>query len=167
MVWVWPLWAGPAALPDPPGRFGFRRKYDVHTGVDLYTYPGMPVLAVEGGTVVAIERFTGPSAGTPWWHDTDAVLVEGPSGVVCYGEISPLKEVQVGATLVAGDCIGCVKTVLRKNKGRPMTMLHFEWYRHGTRQTVVWDLDQACPENLLDPTDFLERALRGVLSPHV
>lgn len=53
MTWAWPLWEGPAALPDGPGRFGAVRKHDVHTGIDLYTYPGMPVLAVEDGVVVA------------------------------------------------------------------------------------------------------------------
>ena len=65
MNWRWPLWCGPAELPDEPGRFGTVRKHEVHTGVDLYTYPGMPVLAVEAGVVVAIEKFTGLEAGSP------------------------------------------------------------------------------------------------------
>lgn len=160
MTWLWPLWCGPAELPDEPGRFGAVRKHDIHTGVDLYTYPGMPVLAVEDGVVVAIEKFTGPEAGSPWWNDTEAVLVEGASGVVCYGEIAAQVGIAVGARVKREDCLGCVKTVLRKDKGRPRTMLHFELYEHGTRESVWWRLGEPRPSNLLDPTERLEEALK-------
>lgn len=146
-------------MPDEFGRFGAVRRHDVHTGVDLYTYSGMPVLAVEGGIVVAIEKFTGPDAGSPWWNDTEAVLVEGPSGVVCYGEVSPMRDLEVGNRVAAEDCLGCVKTVLRKDKGRPTTMLHVELYEHGVRETVWWRLGEDRPRGLLDPTSHLERAL--------
>lgn len=159
MIWRWPLWCGPAELPDEPGRFGAIRKHDVHTGVDLYTYPGMPVLAVEDGVVVGIEDFTGPKAGSPWWNDTQAVLVEGESGVVCYGELGVPKELKIGSQIRREDCVGCVKPVLLKDKGRPRTMLHFELYAHGVRETVWWHLGEPRPAGLLDPTERLERAL--------
>lgn len=159
MTWRWPLWCGPAGLPDEPGRFGAVRRHDVHTGVDLYTYSGMPVLAVEEGVVVAVEKFTGPAAGSPWWNDTEAVLVEGASGVVCYGEIAAREEIVVGAHVQREDCVGCVKTVLRKDKGRPMTMLHVELYEHGARETVWWRHGESRPQGLLDPTARLEQAL--------
>lgn len=143
--------------PDAPGQFGACRKHDIHTGVDLYTYPGMPVVACEPGVVVAIENYTGPKAGSPWWHDTQAVLVEGASGVICYGEIS-VRDLKVGDQITRDSCLGCVKTVLRKNKGRPMTMLHIELYTPGTRESVVWALGQNQPLNLLDVTIPLREA---------
>jgi len=162
MIWKWPLWAGPAELPDEPGQFGTLRKHDIHTGVDLYTYPGMPVLAVEAGVVVAIEKFTGPEAGSPWWHDTEAVLVEGKSGVVLYGELSTLKGIEVGSPIQRETCLGCVKTVLRHDKGRPMTMLHFELYAPGTRESVWWRPGEPRPAHLLDPTELLTEALESL-----
>jgi len=160
LPWRWPLFEGPAGLPDLAGRFGAVRKYDVHTGVDLYTYPGMPVLAVESGEVVAIEDFTGPKAGSPWWNDTQAVLVEGASGVVCYGEIVPPKEMRVGDRLEREQYVGGVRTVLKKDKGRPTTMLHVELYEHGTRETVWWRHGEPRPHNLLDPTEHLIASLQ-------
>lgn len=162
VTWGWPLWEGPAALPDGPGMFGAVRKHDVHTGVDLYTYPGMPVLAVEDGLVVAVEDFTGPVAGSPWWHDTQAVLVEGASGVVCYGELAVGKGIVVGVEVRRQDCLGCVRTVLRKSKGRPTTMLHLELYQHGTRETVWWHHEEPRPAHLLDPTGQLRKALEAL-----
>ena len=165
MNWRWPLWCGPAELPEDPGTFGAVRRHDVHTGIDLYTYPGMPVLAVEDGVVVAIEKFTGAEAGSPWWNDTEAVLVEGASGVVCYGEIVTPKEMKVGDQLRREGYVGGVRTVLKKDKGRPMTMLHFELYRHATRETVWWRRGEPKPPNLLDPTEHLMVALEHVRRP--
>lgn len=159
MTWRWPLWCGPASLPDKPGQFGTVRKHDIHTGVDLYTYPGMPVLAVEDGVVVGIEIFTGPRAESPWWNETEAILVEGASGVVCYGELAVQKGLEIGSQITQEQCLGCVKPVLKKDKGRPRTMLHFELYKHGTKKTVWWHRGQPRPANLLDPTERLERAL--------
>ena len=162
MTWRWPLFEGPARLPDEPGRFAAVRRHDVHTGVDLYTYSGMPVLAVEDGVVVAVEKFTGPEAASPWWNDTEALLVEGASGVVCYGEIAVRGEIAVGARVQREDCLGCVKTVLRKDKGRPRTMLHLELYESWVRETVWWHLGDPRPAGLLDPTRFLEQALEAL-----
>jgi len=156
--WIWPLSEGPCEWPDADGQFGAVRKHDIHTGIDLYTYPGMPVLAVEEGEVVAIENFTGPKADSPWWEDTQAVFVEGASGVVCYGELTPLRSVRVGDQVKQGTCLGCVKRVLRRNKGRPMTMLHLELYRPGTRESVWWHLGKDRPQELLDPTGLLRPA---------
>lgn len=159
MTWRWPLWAGPAEFPDAPGRFGAVRRHDVHTGVDLYTDPGMPVLAVEAGVVVAVEDFTGPKANSPWWNDTQAVLVEGESGVVVYGEVEVAPGLRVGSVVRRGDEIAAVVTVLREDKGRPRTMLHLELMRHGSRETVWWRLGEPMPSCLVDPTEALEQAL--------
>ncbi len=140
--------------PDEPGRFAAIRRHDRHTGIDLYCEQGDEVFAIENGVVVAIEDFTGPKAGSRWWHDTQAVLIEGASGVICYGEIE--IAVTLGQSVTAGALIGRVKTVLIKDKGRPMNMLHLELYRHGTRETTWWHLGEDQPTSLLDPTCLLE-----------
>ena len=113
MNWNWPLPVRPE-IPtgDHPGSFGAVRKHDVHTGVDLYCDPGTEVYAVEDGVVVEIEDFTGPKAESPWWHETQAILVEGESGVVLYGEVEAL--VEVGDKITTGQVVGKVKTVLKK-----------------------------------------------------
>jgi len=155
--WLWPLRDAPCLWPDEPGRFGVRRRFDTHTGVDLYAEPGTEVVAVEAGRVVLVENFTGPKADSPWWHDTQAVLVEGESGVVCYGEMTPVVEFE--ADVARGEFLGHVKRVLRNDKGRPTSMLHVELYVTGTRETAHWGLDAPQPEELLDPTPQLLDAL--------
>ena len=44
------------------GAFGVTRKYDMHTGVDMYCKEGDIVIAMEQGIVIAVEYFTGPSS---------------------------------------------------------------------------------------------------------
>lgn len=111
------------------------------------------VTAVEDGEVVAVLPFTGPAAESPWWLPTWAVLVEGVSGVVLYGEIEPVPSL---AHVRAGDPVGHVLTVLRHDKGKPTQMLHLELYEHGTRDCVWWREGER-PKNLLDPTEQLKK----------
>ena len=73
-----------------PGSFGYKRKFDIHTGVDLYCNKGDQVFAIEDGEVVAIEWFTGEKVDMPWWNNTQAVAIKGKSGVINYGEIIPI-----------------------------------------------------------------------------
>lgn len=155
MSWTWPL-VSPPLLPDAPGRFGAKRKHDYHTGIDLYCEAGAEVVAVEDGVVVSVEPFTGPNADSSWWNETMAVLIEGPSGVVVYGEIEPA--VKVGNRLVAGASIGKVLPVLRTFKGRPMVMLHLELMSRGARHVLWWKLDDPRPSTLEDPEPFLPSA---------
>ncbi len=144
------------------GAFGTQRKHHRHEGVDLYCNPGESVHAVESGVVVNILPFTGPSAGSEWWNDTKAVMVEGESGVVCYGEIEPRQGLEIGSKVSAGEEIGVVVQVLKHNKGRPMSMLHLELYEHGTTAPVEWgpNLFGKIPEHLLNPTPTLLEALK-------
>lgn len=151
-----PLYPTIIPIGDHPGSFGAVRKYDVHTGVDLYCCEGASVYAIEDGVVVNVCDFTGPIVGTPWWNDTRAILVEGKSGVFLYGEVQEF--VDIGDTVVAGQMIGHVKRVLTKDKGKPMDMLHLELYTHGYRGNgVVWELNANKPELLLDPTTLVCR----------
>jgi murein DD-endopeptidase MepM/ murein hydrolase activator NlpD len=160
--WIFPLidWNGVVPQNPHPGSFGAIRKHDIHTGVDLYVPEKNLVLAVETGHVVNVENFTGPDAGSPWWLPTKSILIEGPSGVVCYGEVEPMG-VERGTHITAGSIIGFVKPVfsedkIRKDiKGHSNHMLHFELYKHGTKKSVIWNLDEPKPKNLLDPTNNL------------
>jgi hypothetical protein len=153
--YIAPMIEGVTGLPvgDHPGAFGVQRKYHIHEGVDLYCPQGQVVQAVEEGVVVAVIPFTGTIANppSPWWNNTWAVLVEGPSGVVVYGEIT--SGVIVGDSIAPGWTIGNVKQVLKIDKGRPMSMLHLELHKHGTRDTQDWIVSR--PSTLLDPTPFL------------
>lgn len=152
--------SGTTGLPigdDHPGAFGVVRANHVHEGVDLYCPDGTPVHAVEDGVVVAVIAFTGPSAvpPSPWWHDTQAILVEGASGVVVYGEVGIGTGIREGVRVGAGEAIGHVRRVLVKDKGRPTSMLHLELHERGTRDAFEWTLEGGRPASLLDPTDLL------------
>lgn len=140
-------------LAPHPGAFGVERKNHIHEGVDLYAPEGTTVRAVEDGYVVGIIPFTGPHADSPWWCDTWAVLVEGRSGVVVYGEI--IATIENGITVRAGEAIGHIQRVLRKDKGRPMSMLHLELHHPGTRDVFEWTPETGRPDTLLDPTPLL------------
>jgi len=154
-----------------PGAFGYKRKFDHHAGVDLYcdmSYIHNPVYAVETGVVVAIENFTGPGDKSPWWNDTQCVMIEGASGVVNYGEIRPLLDLAIGQRVLRGEEIGIVIPVLKEGKERPdipghsRLMLHMELYEHGTRTPCgVWEHDGEIPKGILDPTQHLLSA-RGI-----
>lgn len=140
-------------LEPHPGAFGVSRQHHRHEGVDFYCPEGTPVHAVEDGIVVRVMGFTGPKADSPWWHDTDAVLVEGTSGVVLYGEIAP--SVKEGERVVAGQIVGHIVQVLREDKGRPMSMLHLELHSAGTRDCYEWTDASGRPPSLQDPTPYL------------
>lgn len=152
--WMWPLKGCVPLMPPDFGSFGSVRRHDIHTGVDLYCEVGTEVQAVEDGVVLSIEPFTGPGADSPWWNDTHAILIRGPSGVVTYGEVAP--RVQVGDRLRAGDTVAVVETpVLKRFKGKPMVMLHIELMTTDAEGTVWWKLDEPRPVTLMDPTILL------------
>lgn len=141
-----------------PGAFSTQRKHEKHTGVDLYTKNDARVLAVESGTVVGVEKFTGAWDGSPWWNNTMCILVEGASGVVCYGEVGiPPHWIQVGYKVHRGQWLSNVCPVLKDEKkrndipGHSTSMLHMELYPHGTLKA-----SNGFEDGLLqDPTPFL------------
>lgn len=136
-----------------PGAFGVQRRHHIHEGVDLYCPEGTAVRAVEPGIVVAVIAFTGEAADppSPWWNNTEAVMIEGESGVVLYGEITSIRE--VGDHVDTNTLVGFVIEVLKTYKGRPMSMLHLELHRKGTCDSLEWVVDR--PSSLLDPTSHL------------
>lgn len=139
-----------------PGSFGVTRKHHNHEGVDLYCNKNDIVVAIEKGVIVNIKPFTGLIAQAEHWNDTYCVMVEGKSGVFNYGEIIPLVNLKIGIELEEGEIIGHVETVLKKDKGRPMNMLHLELYTNGTIEPIKeWALGEVKPKQLLDPTNIL------------
>lgn len=139
-----------------PGAFGVDRHHDVHTGVDLYTPYGCPVKAIESGKVIKVDWFTGPSINMPWWNDTRAVYIEGDLGVFNYGEIFEYSSIKVGQKIEQGEYFGYVVPVLKRYKGRPMSMLHLELYDHGyVDNWGKWVMGTPKPKHLKNPTPFL------------
>jgi hypothetical protein len=145
--------------PDHPGAFGFVRRNHVHEGVDLYGLAGDEVRAMQAGVVAGVYPFTGPSAGFDWWLDTECVVVENERGVLIYGELNARPDLKTGQHVTEGALLGCIATVLKKDKGRPMNMLHLERYEPGVRMSCgVWPKDAPRPYGLLDPTGWLLEA---------
>ena len=144
------------------GSFGYSRKFDVHTGIDLYCEPGTPVYACEDGIVVAIEKFTGQHSDSPWWNDTWALLVEDHEKVIVYGEIDLPIHI-VGDQIKAGDYLGMVIPVSRSTKTKiPTSMLHFELHKKGTRCTSWWMKGEAMPDSLINCTSYLKRLYKSI-----
>jgi phosphopantothenoylcysteine decarboxylase len=157
-----------------PGAFATCRRLSHHTGIDLYCEDGAVVKAVEHGRLLGWEKFTGPQDKSPWWLDTDAVLVEGASGVVCYGEIKVSQHIKdkmemsnpEARVIRRGEIIGYVKPVVPEGRERPdipghsRSMLHMELYERGqTKASERWELDKPKPDYLLDPTPWLVDAV--------
>lgn len=156
----WPLKNKTPSIPSvgSVGDFAYRRSFYYHPGIDIYCDFGQEVQAIEDGTVVHIENFTGPNAEppSPWWLETFSILIEGSSGVLGYCELKPLPHIYPGCKVSEGEVIATIVPVLKKDKGNGTTMLHFEKYKPGTRHHVTWVLDSEKPEELIDPRELLE-----------
>lgn len=140
--------------PNNRGGFGFKRKYDTHTGVDLYCEDGAEVYAIESGEVCDIVKFTGFDE-SPWWEDTWAVVIKGKNGYILYGEIQLHPGLYPGLKIPEGLLIGNVKRVLKKDKGiNPTSMLHMELYS-SYAEPVWWKTEQK-PSGLEDITYLLK-----------
>jgi len=130
MSWLFPLKNYQYSIPegDHPGSFLKERKHHFHEGIDLYGKDGQEVYSVENGTVHKILNFTGEKANSPWWNNTDAIIIKGSSGFVLYGEIKVNSKIKEGDFISQGQFIGKITPVLKKRKNNPIAMLHFEWY---------------------------------------
>jgi|GEM_PF-1891379 len=172
---IWPL-PGVPYESHPRGKFGVVRKFDRHTGIDLYAPEGAGVVSMTSGVLHYVGPFTGPDVvcddypeGSNWWLPTNCVVVESPDHkFVLYGEITVDTDVQHKwdsdrhKVIEKGSLIGYVKRVLRHDKGTPVSMLHVEQLRKWTsRCPVVWGRDDRDPpEELLDPTSLIVLARR-------
>lgn len=142
-----------------PGAFGFRRRNNYHTGVDLYVPGNVNVFPCEQGTVVKIDQFTGLEDDTGKWMKTWAVMIEGESGVINYGEIEPNDKLKIVSYVNPDNRIGRVLPVIYPGYERPdipghsRFMLHLELHKHGTREFPHWHPIKE--PSLLDPTFYL------------
>lgn len=138
-----------------PGAFGVERRNHIHEGIDLYAPEGTPVYTMYDGIVHAIVDFTGPSAGSPWWMPTKAVIIKSNNAYWLYGEIEIANTIKLGDRLDSGTCIGTIKRVLVNDKGRPTSMLHLEKRSSSYIGVENWNLRTPQPDYLSDPTDHL------------
>ena len=140
-------------------RFGFQRKYDIHTGIDLFANEGEPVFSIESGIITNFGYFTGPETLTPWWRTTEFLTIKGESGKFVYGEIKINKAIFTKKIISSGELIGWVTRVLIKDKGLPTTMLHLELL--STRAILpyanTWEKNTCRAEYLLDPEPILKK----------
>jgi hypothetical protein len=143
-------------LTPHPGAFAAQRRHHQHEGVDLYGSEDEPVYAMTDGVVVSVYKFTGESVGMPWWNETSAVAIEDDTGIWVYGELEPAEHLVPGYQLHQGQYVGCLRPVLKNDKGRPTTMLHLERWTKGSKPfTRNWLLGEPQPTDMLDPTPLL------------
>ena len=144
-----------------PGGFGFVRKHDIHTGIDLYCSKGEPIYSISNGIILDIIKFTGFEE-SPWWNDTWAVIAYHPGiGTIVYGEVYVDDSYpMVGDIIRQGDIVGNVATVLKEDKGKnPPNMLHIELYKGVHLYPVIWELNTEKPNKLENPKQLLEKLL--------
>lgn len=147
----------PLPKPGDAGYFGAVRRFDIHTGIDLYCDDGDPVYAMESGKIISVEAFTGEHASSPWWENTWAILIEGNSGVIVYGEIIVNPELDIHSCIEEGQLLGYVKSVLKNDKGvTPTSMLHLELMKHGFYQTYWWHIGEDKPDGLCNPITLFD-----------
>ena len=141
---------------DHEGSFGIERKHDIHTGIDIYCQNGDLVYSIEDGTIIDIVQFTGFDE-SPWWNDTYAMVIKSNDNnhIWLYGELKEPNLI-IGEKVFKGSIIGQVETVLKKNKNKPMTMLHIELYSTYSKP-VIWNLNTPCPKGLENPTHLIKK----------
>ena len=133
------------------GLFGVKRKYDIHVGLDIYCEEEAEVRSIVSGTVIEIIPFTGESAGSPWWNETQAIAIEAKNGTTfVYGEVTPL--VNVGDAILPRQIIAKAKRVLKEDKGvNPTCMLHLELWEDNYQSNFTWKHGGPRPEGLVNP----------------
>jgi len=171
----WPVpesYSRTVPIKGSPGSFWEYRCDKRHCGVDIYAPEGSDVISVEDGKVVYTGVFTSPK-DVPYWDTTYYILVKNKMGFLCkYAELGDAK-VKASDLVNAGQIIASVGRVLNpdkitsqspayiqklKERGN-LSMLHFELYKSPITDTKhymggSWFGD-AKPENLLDPTNYL------------
>jgi hypothetical protein len=154
-------------LPPHPGAFGDVRLRHIHEGVDLYTLPDTPIYAIEDGLIVGVTPLSGGATRNAYWHDMEAVLVQGKSGLLVYGELAPLKGLAPAQKVKAGELLGHIypkgyhyKNTNRKDEDEDHRFFHLELHHPEIRLPTKWLVDQPKPETLHDPTPFLMEIAR-------
>ncbi len=136
--------------------FGAPRKYKngwgKHTGVDIYAPLGSKILAIENGKIVHVSEFTGPPS-SPQWRKTYYVMVEQKNGqVAVYGEVRKPRWKE-GQCIKSGQIVGYIARVIRNDRGKYSSMLHFELHKKGSRSAEDWYKKK--PSKTINPTLYL------------
>lgn len=163
-----PKW--PIFMPqyNETGSFGAIRDDKIHTGVDLYCSDSSCVHPVEPGEIVDIGMFTNDSVATPWFNNTQYVMIKGNSGYVLYGGIEVDSDLEIG-DYIDGDgcrclsdmCFGTVKSIFKdknqqtKIRNYSSSRLHIELYKKQPKNPITWLLNTPRDNNLLDPTPYI------------
>ncbi len=149
-------------LPPHPGAFGDVRLRHVHEGLDLYAVPDTPIYAIEDGLIVGVTPLSGGATRGGYWHDMEAVLVQGKSGLLVYCEFALLKGLAPAQQVKAGDHLGNIypKGYHYKNTNRSQVdeghrFFHLELHHPEIRLPTKWPVGQPKPSTLHDPTPFL------------
>ena len=158
---------------EESGSFWEDRKDRHHCGIDLYAPEGEPVIAIEEGKVIDVGIMTSPEM-IPYWNVTNYVIIRNQSGLFCkYGELG-FSNVKEGDSVVSGQIIGHVGTVLnsekidenapeyiQKLKDKNPSMLHFETMGSPNLLLKIMIISAGTgsgddrPKKLLDPTEYL------------
>lgn len=158
-----PAWPLPGVDATVDGFGSSRGPNKLHPAIDLHAPEGTLVVATEPGVVVNIVRGWDNvyKKGELVEGNTARMLVQGDSGlVVNYAAIGIDSWDEMG--LREGDRVVKGQAIARVGRyPSGAQMLHFETYRSGTRDNLKWFKDQPPPDELLDPTNYLERAQAG------
>jgi len=147
-----------------------------HCGIDIYAPKNSNVISIENGKVMNIELFTSPNI-LSYWNLTKYVLIKCNDNLYFkYAELGDIT-VNVGQIINAGDPIGKVGTVLKKNKisnkspkyiqeikkNKNHSMLHFEVYNLVPLKNKQylggnWFGDKK-PKHLLNPNKYLKNTV--------
>jgi murein DD-endopeptidase MepM/ murein hydrolase activator NlpD len=133
-------------LADRKGTINGTEVLRWHVGVDLFANKGDVVVACEAGRIVNFHRFLRTNSGQQSW----ALLVEHSGAVVNYGEVRgdslEAHGLSKGSSVHAAQPIGFISDT---------SMLHFETYTKGTRNSHRWLKGEPPPRVLLNPTKYL------------
>lgn len=165
-------------LPGTAGSFWEDRGDRRHCGIDIHAPYGSGVRAVEAGRVLDMGIMTSPDV-LPYWNTTYYVLVRQGAIIAKYAELCDVA-VSADDEIAGGTCIGHVGTVLnreaiteeappyirRLGDRNAVSMLHFELYSAPPQESEAylggnW-LGDSRPDALVDPTEFLKAAARGI-----
>ena len=118
-----------------------------HVGIDLYAYPGDHVIACDDGVIVQWKKFYTRANGEQCYK----ILIEHSNVTVNYGEVTSDSlsrlGLRVGDRIKAGQHIGFVSGT---------SMIHFETYVKGAKETFSWKKSRSKPSpTLLNPTRYL------------
>ncbi|WP_282116359.1 peptidoglycan DD-metalloendopeptidase family protein [Cellulophaga baltica] len=142
-----------------------------HAARDLYTMAETPVVAICKGTVLRVDEFYAKTDQITILHKTD----NGRKFIVRYGELAPSSiKFKKGDDVKQGQVLGLTGKLLKKNgkpimilKGKPVYMLHFEYYTGASGFNINESLSNCTQpftrrKDVVDPIDILKEGYTNV-----